>query len=307
MRAVVVDPLSAVGVSLGQRAEPVPAPDQALVRVAEISLNPGELRSRDLLNSPGWMPGRDFAGVVIRSAEDGSGPHLGTRVFGLVNGGAFAELVAVRSRDVAPVPSSVSLTHAAALPVAGLTAFLALDRAVSLRDCKVLVTGASGGVGHLGVQLARAAGASVTGAIRDRTRGAAVEAVGADRVLASGDLADGFDFALDTVGGETLAGALRMLRPEGRCITIGSLGGETTKLDLADFLVRGLTLEGLYLWRELGRSPAAESLQRLMGYLESGEVRPQIGAEGPWTEIESLAQRLLRREVTGKVVLHVDW
>ena len=308
MQAVVVNPRSTVGVAFGRRDEPVPTTGEALVRVSTISLNPGELKSRALLESPGWRPGRDFAGIVEQSAVDGSGPAAGTRVVGLVNGGAFAELVAAPTCNLASISPAVSFSDAATLPVAGLTALFALERFGALAGRKVLVTGANGGVGQFGVQIARASGASVTAAVRDPRHADTVQALGADEVIVAPELqdrADTYDFALETVGGQTIPLAMASLVRGGTCIAIGNLGGNQSTVDLVGLLTRGLSLIGLYLFDELSGQRGSQGLGRLANFVEDGRVRPYIGLQGSWTEIEEHAAKMLNREVTGKVVLHL--
>src|SRR5918911_698211 len=163
MRAVVVDPEAPGRLVLREVEPPTPGEEEALVRVAAISLNRGELR-RAASAPAGWRPGWDLAGTVEQAAADGSGPPAGARVVGLLNPGAWAEVVAVPTRELAALPDGCSFAQAATLPVAGLTALWALERGGLLLDQRVLVTGASGGVGHLACQLARQAGARVVGA-----------------------------------------------------------------------------------------------------------------------------------------------
>jgi NADPH:quinone reductase-like Zn-dependent oxidoreductase len=115
-----------------------------------------------------------------------------------------------------------------------------------------------------------------------------------------------FDFALDTVGGPTLPKALGSLVPGGTCLAIGSLGGEVTQLDVAAFLSRSLRLEGFYLFDELSQRGARAPLQRLMTAVQRGHLRPKVGIKAPWAEVSRLAEILLTRGVTGKIVLHVS-
>ncbi|HEY4439621.1 MAG TPA: hypothetical protein VGN14_04155, partial [Candidatus Elarobacter sp.] len=146
MKAVVVDRSAPGGLKLAEVAVPQPLPFEAVVRVAAISLNLGEVR-RAKNNPDGWRPGWDIAGVVDSAAPDGSGPPAGTRVVGLLGEGAWAERVAVPSSALAALPDGVSFERAATLPVAGITALWALGKRGSLLGRRVLVTGASGGVG----------------------------------------------------------------------------------------------------------------------------------------------------------------
>ena len=166
IRAVVVDPAAPGKLAVRPVELRDPDRDEVAVHVTAISLNRGETRRALTQAEPGWRPGWDFAGVVETAAADGSGPKSGTRVVGILPSGAWAERVNCRSHAVAALPDAVSDAQASTLPVAGLTALHALRQGGLLLGRKVLVDGASGGVGHLACQLANAAGALVWGHVR---------------------------------------------------------------------------------------------------------------------------------------------
>src|SRR5437588_10891286 len=226
IRAVVVDPDVAGKLAVRPVELRDADRDEVVVRVTAISLNRGETRRALQVADAGWRPGWDFAGVVETAAADGSGPKPGARVVGLLPSSAWAERVNCRSHAVAALPDAVSDAEAATLPVAGLTALHALRQGGLLLGRKVLVDGASGGVGHLACQLAAAAGAFVWGHIRREEHRAAVAEWCGERVVVGRELVAAkphgpFWLILDSVGGSALGTALCMLQPNGTCVTFG--------------------------------------------------------------------------------------
>src|SRR5215213_8604144 len=222
IRAVVVDPESEGRLSVAEVDEPEPAPSEALVRVAAISLNRGELHRTDT-SEPGFRPGWDLAGTVERAAADGSGPEEGSRVVGFLTSGAWAELAAVPTNALAGLPEGVSLEEAATLPIAGLSAMYALEKGGSLLGRSVLVTGASGGAGLFALQLARDSGARVVALIRRQEHEELVREAGAHEVVVDESGAEAgssgpYDLILESVGGNVLS----MLAPEGTCVSYGT-------------------------------------------------------------------------------------
>jgi NADPH:quinone reductase len=312
VRAVVVDRSSPEGLAV-KPDELLPAgPADVTVRVTAISLNRGEVRRAITQGEPGARPGWDFAGTVEEAAADGSGPPIGTRVVGILPAGAWAERVRAASDAVAPLPDSVSDAQAATLPVAGLTALHALRQGGLLLGRKVLIDGASGGVGHLACQLAAASGAEVYGQVRREEFRSIIAEYCGDRVVLGADLhaaapSGPFHLILDSVGGSALSAALSMLAPGGTCVHFGvSEGGTSTFESRNLFMTGGAKLYGLTLFYELRRvEPASVGLALLAGLIARGTLRPHIAVEAPWTEIGSIARRLLDRAFAGKAVLHV--
>lgn len=310
IHAVVVDPFVPGWLVIRDVDYPSAVPSEAIVRVKAISLNRGEVRTASNAEA-GWRPGWDLAGVVEKAAADGSGPRVGARVVGLLVEGAWAEVVAVPTSMLAEIPESVSFAQAATLPIAGLTALWVLEHGGLLLDRRVLITGATGGVGHLTCQLARQAGARVTGVVRQPGHEAMVREAGAHQVIVSEDLGDAhdsgtYDLIVDSVGGRTLANALVLLAHDGTCVNFGVSGGTEVTFDLRHFfLLGGATLYGFIIFHELKRKSVTEGLDRLSRFIADGRLRPQIDVEAPWTQIGDVAQRLMNRGFTGKAVLHI--
>jgi NADPH:quinone reductase-like Zn-dependent oxidoreductase len=276
-------------------------------------LNRGETRRALQVAEPGWRPGWDFAGTVESAAADGSGPGPGTRVVGILPSGAWAERVNCRTHAVAALPDGVTDAQASTLPVAGLTALHALRQGGLLLGRKVLVDGASGGVGHLACQLAFAAGAQVWGHVRrPEARNAVAEWCGG-RVVLGRDLAAAkpygpFWLIVDSLGGPALATALSMLQPNGTCVTLGISDAASATFESRDFFgTGGARLYGLTLFHELmSVERASIGLGLLADLIAAGKLRPEIAVEASWSEIGTIARRLIDREFTGKAVLHIE-
>ena len=231
---------------------------------------------------------------------------------GLLASGAWAERVRVPSHAVAPLPAAVTDAQAATLPVAGLTALHALRQGGLLLGRRVLVDGATGGVGHLAIQLAAASGALVWGQVRRPEFRAAVAEWCGERVVLGADLKAAtphgpFHLILDSVGGSALAAALTMLAPGGTCVTFGVSESATSTIASGEFFrIGGVKLYGLILFHELRRvEPAADGLSLLAGLVAERVLRPHISVEASWTEIGPVARQLLDRGFAGKAVLHL--
>ena len=304
MRAL-VSKQSAPFVELADVPDPTPRPDEALVDVNAFSLNRGETRRLAQLE-PGTVTGWDLAGTVRQAAKDG-GPPEGARVVGLVNPGAWAELVAVKLEHLAELPEGISFEQAATLPVAGLTALRTLEIVGFVLGKRVLITGASGGVGRFAIQLAKLAGAHVTGIAR-RTGG--LKELGADELAAEIDLAGPlYDAVIDGVGGPVLGSAIQRVAPGGTIVSFASTVTDPVSYPSRELFARapGARVYGFYVFAELDhtRSGSAD-LRRLADLVAGGRLDPQIDLALSWNDAAQAIDALLERRVNGKAVLTVD-
>ena len=311
MRAVIVDDGAPARLKIGEVEEPEPTPSEALVRVSAVSLNRGEVR-RSQAAEPGFRPGWDLAGTVERAAANGTGPRAGARVVGLLGAGAWSERVAVQADALAELPEGVSFEAAATLPVAGLTALYALEKGDGLLGRNVLVTGASGGVGLFALGLASLGGARPVALVRREEHVGLVRGMGAAEVVVGEGAAAArehgpFDLILDSLGGRPLGEALAMISPRGTCVAFGPTTGAESTFDVSRFyLSGGASLYGFILFHEVRGKPASDGLGRLGRLVADGRLEPRISVEESWTEVGTVARRLLERGYAGKAVLRVE-
>lgn len=311
IQAILVDPSAPARLAVSEAEGPSPAPSEALVRVAAISLNRGEV-NRSQAAEGGFNPGWDLAGTVEKAADDGTGPAEGSRVVGLMSSGAWAELVAVPTVALAELPETVSFTDAATLPVAGLTALYALERGGNLLGRTVLVTGASGGAGDFALRLGSLSGGRIVALVRRAEHEPIAREAGAHEVAVGegAKAAEGFgpyDLILDSVGGAVLGEALSMLAPGGSCVAFGGSAAYNVTFDVRDFyLTGGASVHGFILFHEVLSRPASAGLARLASLVADRRLAPRIEVEASWTEVGEVARRLLDRDFTGKAVLHVE-
>jgi NADPH:quinone reductase-like Zn-dependent oxidoreductase len=300
-------PSGSAPVEIRELPEPQPLRNEALVEVRAFSLNRGELRSfRN--NEEGWVPGQDVAGIVLREAEDGSGPAAGTRVVALTDEFGWAQRVAVPGHRMAALPDNVVFAQAATLPVAGLTALRTLRHGAPLLGRRVLVTGAAGGVGTIAVQLAAHSGARVTAVVGRAERAAGLRELGAAEVVQGIDNAQGrFALILESSGGASLARAIQLVEAKGTVVVYGNSSGEPTTISFADFRgAQNSRVQGFHYFTSEAEDRFAPDLALLVSLIADGALTPRIGVERSWRDIAAVAVQLRDRSVSGKAVLLVD-
>jgi NADPH:quinone reductase len=298
MRAYVGTP---DGPELRELPVPVPGPGEVLVEISAFSVNRGEL-GLFARRPEGWRPGQDVAGTVVQTAE--GAPAEGSAVAAMVDFCGWAEYTAIPLDRLAPVPDAVAPAKAATLGVAGLTALRALRRGGPLLGRRVLITGASGGVGSFAVQLADASGAEVT-ALTGTHRSLDLRALGARHVITSLDQAEGeFDLLLESVGGEVLSVALKRVAPHGHIVLLGTSTAQPAPLSISSFVSHARqTLHPFWVFGS--GEPVGEDLGILLRLTARGLLDPVVGLEADWTELPKVMKELRERRVAGKAVLLV--
>jgi NADPH2:quinone reductase len=299
MKALVVTAEAPFGLVLAEAEDPVQGAGEVLVDISHSSLNFGDVSAAGAPGAvAGKIPGWDSAGVVAVAAPDGTGPAVGTRVVSFGADGGWAQRRAVPLAELAVIPDSVDSGVAASLPVAGVTALRSLRESGPLLGKRVLVTGASGGVGRFAVQLAARGGAHVIAAAR---RGAGLAELGAHEVVEDLDGLAPVDVVIDNVGGGQLVRAFELLAPGGVVQSIGWTSGEPATFPPYSTVGPAKSLTSFHTGTEFGAD-----LAFLLELVAAGSLTVDVGWRGSWKQFDEAAEALLSRKVSGKAVLEID-
>ncbi|BBY82751.1 alcohol dehydrogenase [Mycolicibacterium pulveris] len=302
-------------VRIEQRPSPPVHAGQVKVRVHAASVNYPDVlliaNQYQVSVPPPFVPGSEFAGVVVESGAEGF--RVGDRVTGTGMFGAFAEEVVVPAASLSPTPEAVDDRAAAAFGVAYRTAYHALRSMARVRSGdEVVVLGAGGGVGLAAVQLGVLLGASVTAVASSGEKLAAAQSYGAVHLVnhRSGDLRgalrgavpDGAHAVVDPVGGELAEPALRSLRRGGRFVTVGYASGVIPRIPLNLVLVKGVHVLGFH-FQDVPPDEFDRNEAELREHLASGRVRPHIGAVYPLEETAQALRHVADGRAVGKVLI----
>ena len=321
MNAIVQDRFGHPDVlELRQIDRPEAGDDQVLVRVKAASVNPADwyamvgapylARPQMGLRRPRSRLGIDLAGVVEAVGGNVTRLRVGDEVFG-AGSGALAEHAAVAADALVPKPANLSFEQAAAVPVAGLTALQGLrDKGRAQPGQRVLINGASGGVGTFAVQLARSFGAEVTGVCSTRNLDL-VASLGADHVIdyTHEDFTRGdrpYDLLLDVAGSRSWADCRRVLDPRATLVMVGAPKGNRLLGPLGHIVqVRLASLPASQKVVFFISKARHEDLMVLQELLEAGTVTPVVERTYPLTEAADALRHLGEGHAQGKLVVTV--
>jgi putative PIG3 family NAD(P)H quinone oxidoreductase len=298
----------------GDAPDPVAGPDEVVVRVRATAIN-----RADLLQAAGKYPPPPGASPIL-GLEAAGETGAGERVFFLLAGGGYAEMVAVDRRMLLPIPRGMSFTDAAGIPEAWYTAFLNLFQEAGLvRGERVLIHAAASGVGTAAIQLAKRAGARVIGTARHPRKCAAIRAIGANLAIdsSSGPFPllveqwfgkESIDVVLDPVGGSVLADNLAVMAKGGRLVLIATMGGGKAEIDLRKVLTKRLRLIG----STLRSRPLEEKIaltkrfrEEVLPGFEDGSLKPVVDSIFPLAHAAEAHRLMAANENVGKIVLTV--
>ncbi|GAA5171983.1 NADP-dependent oxidoreductase [Pseudonocardia eucalypti] len=312
MRAVVLDRFGdADALAMSQRPVPEPLPTEVRVRVEAAGVNPVDWKTRagdgmaHVMGDPPMVLGWDVSGVVDKIGPGVTRFAVGDPVFGMPwfprRAGAYAEYVTAPSRHFAARPARLGAMEAAALPLAGLTAWQSLvDIADVQRGQRVLVHAAAGGVGHLAVQIAKSRGAYVVGTASSAKHRFLGE-LGLDEVVnyqgtRFEQVVEPVDVVLDTVGGDVALRSLDVLRPGGLLVCVQARTA-TAAIEAAPS--RGVRAVPMLV------EPDGHALEQLAALVEAGELRPVVERGYPLAEASAAHRQAEAGRTTGKIVLTI--
>ena len=287
------------GLAYEQVPTPLPGAGEVLVRVYAAAITRDELDWP--VNRLPAIPSYEFSGVVAAVRPDSTGIEVGEAVYSLSpfnRNGAAADFIALPANEVAPKPTTLGYVESAAVPLAALSAWQGLfDHGSLVKGQRVLIHGATGGVGGFAVQLAHQRGATVIGTTSTRNVEAA-RALGADEVIDytlthfEEDI-DKVDLVFDTAGGDRLARSPSVIRPGGRLVSIAS---EPSQEQAARF---GIIATYFVV------APDRGQLVELAKLVDAGSLRPTIAAVYPLAEARKAFERCQAGGNSGKIVLRV--
>jgi len=306
---------------LCQRPVPAPQAGQILIRVAWAGVNRPDALQRAGAYAPppgaSDLPGLEASGVVAAIGPGVAGWSVGEQVCALLPGGGYAEYVATPAAHALPVPAGMGLKAAACLPETFFTVWTNVFMRAGLRAGeRFLVHGGTSGIGTTAIQLAHALGARVFATAGSDEKCRVCAALGAERAInyRAQDFVEvmreqgGADVILDMVGGDYIARNLKALADDGRLVQIAFLQGARVELNLAQVMMRRLTITGSTLrpQSDLAKARIATALRETVWpLLESGRVAPVMDAEFDLQDAARAHERIETPEHIGKIVLKV--
>jgi len=307
---------------------PVPGPDDVLVDVHHSALNRADVLQRrggypDPRRPSVEIPGLEYAGVVAAVGARVRDWSVGDEVMGIEAGGCYAEQLVTNARQVLPVPAGIAMADAAAIPEVFMTAWDALVVQGGLTSGRwALVHAGGSGVGTAGIQLAKAIGAYIA-VTCSAGKADACRGLGADLVLERSPAdwpaaltaglrehgrTDGVDVVLDVIGGEEVNRNLAAVRPKGRIVQVGLMGGGRTEVDLGLLLTKRVRWTGTVLRSRPTEEKVALSrrfAEEVLPLFTAGALHPVIDQRFPLADVAAAHERMEADANVGKLLLDV--
>ena len=282
---------------------PAPQAGEVLVKVQTAGVNPVDWKIRSGAGERLGLKlpiilGGEIAGIIEEIGDDVKDFREGDAVYGMVKTGGFAEYIVAKASDIAVKPENISFEHAAAIPLGGLTAWQAIfDTANLASGQKIFLTNASGGVGSLAVQFAKARGAYVIAMASGRNEDF-VKSLGADEFIDYTkqnfeEVVSEMDIVFDTVGGETFERAFQTLKKGGFLVTLVAFPDEEKAREFGIKAAR------------VNCQPNAHELNEISELVESGKLKARIATVLPLAEVKKAFDLSESGHADGKIVLRI--
>ena len=314
--------ITAYNTPLSLQDVPMPAPEagEVLVKVETCGLN-----FADLLSIKGtyqekpalpYAPGMELAGEITALGAGVDHLAVGQRIAAYTGQGGLGEYVAIPAEICVPIPDEMNAVDAAAFLIAYGTSHVGLDYKAHLKPGeRLLVLGASGGVGLTAVELGKLMGAEVIACARGADKLEICRKAGADHLINSetDDIRTavkalgGADVVYDPIGGDQFKAAMRACNPEARILPLGFASGEVPQIPANILLVKNLTVLGLYWggYARINPSVLTDSFKTLFDWYVAGKVKPHVSHVLPLDQANEALELLRGRKATGKVVVQV--
>lgn len=308
-------------IQLNDISNPQIADTEVLVRVSACALNFGDLLLvKGTYQEKPPLPftlGMELSGTIESVGSKVTHLTVGQRVISYTGFGGLADYAAIPADICLPIPDTMDMVDAAAFPVGYGTAHLALDyRARMQPKERLLVLGASGGVGLTAVELGKLMGAEVIAVARNAEKLQIAKDAGADHLINSetDDIRSavkalgGADVVYDPVGGDQFTAAMRATNPDGRLIPLGFASGTVPQIPANHLLVKNLTVIGYYWggYSKVNPKVLGDSLSTLLGWYAEGKIKPHVSNVLPLEQAQEGLDLLRTRKATGKVVITLD-
>lgn len=307
-----------------QRPMPVPGPDEVLIKVAFAGVNRPDVIQRKGLYPPppgaSDLPGLEISGTVVAVGTDIDGMEIGSHYCALVSGGGYAEYCIAKIDQCLPVPASLSLEEAAALPETLFTVWHnVFERAYACGGETILVHGGTSGIGSMAIKLGKLFGLQVIVTCGSEKKCEAALALGASHAINYNSVdfveevkkitgGEGVHIVLDMVAGSYVPRNLQCLREDGRHVTIAVQGGMVAEINMAQIMMRRLTLTGSTLRprsSEFKSLLAQEIYASVWPMVTKGQLRPEMDRIFPLTEAAAAHAYMEAGDHVGKIVLKV--
>ncbi len=308
-----------------QRPVPVPAADEVLLKVAAAGVNRPDVIQRKGLYPPppgaSDIPGLEISGEVVAVGERAGTEMLGQKVCALVSGGGYAEYCVAPADQCLAVPATLSMSEAAALPETLFTVWHnVFERAYACDAETILVHGGTSGIGSMAIKLGKLFGLTVIVTCGSDDKCAAAIALGADHAInyATTDFVEevkkitggtGVHIVLDMVAGSYVQRNLMCLREDGRHVTIAVQGGMVAEINMAQVMVRRLTLTGSTLRARSSEFKALltdEIYRTVWPLVADGKLRPEMAQSFPLAEAAAAHALMESGDFVGKIILRAE-